>query len=154
MYGKDWNSLLCNGCYGYLLSVYNVKAGTDPHDVSADRLAELLLACVSHEAIRQAAERLRLAENRTSVLSPQALRFLATSDYVAGRLDAASDLEWSPAIIGLCKALEVELVRRLIDPLKDVVQGMAFPVISWTGTWAEWPGTVRDCRQRRRSWVR
>lgn len=32
-------------------------------------------------------------------------------------MDSAANLDWSPAIIGLCKAVETEVVARLIMPL-------------------------------------
>lgn len=28
VYGQDWNRRLCNGCYGRLLSIYEIKSGT------------------------------------------------------------------------------------------------------------------------------
>src|SRR5947208_1138611 len=41
----------------------------------------------------------------------------ATPRSPAGALSGEHD--WSPAIIGLCKAVEYETVRRLIDPLRS-----------------------------------
>lgn len=53
-------------------------------------------------------------------LSPEALRFIATAEYVASHLDSSPQLEWSPAVIGLCKAAEVEIVQCIARPLADV----------------------------------
>jgi hypothetical protein len=36
---------------------------------------------------------------------------------VAGQLQADPHLEWSPAVIGLCKAFEAEVVSRILRPL-------------------------------------
>src|SRR3954454_24092716 len=30
VYRQDWSRRLCNGCYGRLLSIYEIKAGTAP----------------------------------------------------------------------------------------------------------------------------
>jgi hypothetical protein len=45
------------------------------------------------------------------------LRFVATAEHVASQLDASPQLEWSPALIGLCKAVEAEIIRRILGPL-------------------------------------
>jgi hypothetical protein len=39
---------------------------------------------------------------------------------VAAQLQADPQLEWSPAIIGLCKAVEAEIVWRILRPLADL----------------------------------
>jgi hypothetical protein len=44
VYRRDWSRRLCNGCYGLLLSLYDLKAGTEPDDVRADKLAIALLS--------------------------------------------------------------------------------------------------------------
>jgi hypothetical protein len=46
-----------------------------------------------------------------------AIRFIASAEYVAKHLEANPHLEWSPAVIGLCKAVEIEVVRRILRPL-------------------------------------
>ena len=117
VYGKDWNRCLCNGCYGRLLSLYEIKAGTEADDPRADRIAEILLSLVGVDDLRQAETRLRANEERAKHLAPETVRYLATSEYVALHLQDGADLEWSPAIIGLCKAVELEIVRRILRPL-------------------------------------
>src|SRR6266446_10935663 len=54
VYGDDWSRRLCNGCYGRLLSIYEIKAGTAPDDERADALASVVLRHVSKFDIRQA----------------------------------------------------------------------------------------------------
>jgi hypothetical protein len=117
VYGQDWAKRLCNGCYGRLLSLYEIKAGTEADDTRADALAQALLALAAADDVRQAERVLRAADQRSERLSPEAMRFIATAEFVAAQLDAAPQLEWSPAVIGLCKALELELVGRVLRPL-------------------------------------
>lgn len=117
IYSGDWSRLLCNGCYGCLLSLYDVKAGTKPDDARADVLATALMALLDQAQQREAERLLRASEVRASSLTPEAFRFLSTAEYVASHLDAAPHLEWSPAVIGLCKAFEIELVARVLLPL-------------------------------------
>lgn len=117
IYGGDESKRLCNGCYGFLLKLYNVKAGTGPHDKRVEELVSLLHSRVSVYEQQQAERLLVASEARASRLSPEALRFLATSEYLAKQLLPELDLEWSPVIIGLCKAVEMEIVNCLIRPL-------------------------------------
>lgn len=116
-YSDDWSRCLCNGCYGLLLSIYRVKSGTDDDDVKVHKLAEHLLKIVSSDDERRSAQLLRASEARATRLSPQALRFLATAQHLSKALRVGPDLEWSPVVIGLCKAVEVEIVRTILDPL-------------------------------------
>ena len=58
-------------------------------------------------------------EKRAERLSPETVRFIATAEYVAGHLQSEPQLEWSPAVIGLCKAVESEIVNRILTPLMD-----------------------------------
>ena len=118
-YYSDWSKKLCNGCYGRLLSVFDVKAGTAPDDQKADELALALLSMVAIESQHQAEMLLRASEKRAEQLCPEAVKFIATAEYVAALLDDEPQLEWSPAVIGLCKAAEAEIVARILRPLAD-----------------------------------
>src|SRR5262249_6551473 len=40
-----------------------------------------------------------------------------TAEHVAGELQEDPQLEWSPAVIGLCKAVESEVIVRILRPL-------------------------------------
>jgi hypothetical protein len=117
VYAGDWSRKLCNGCYGRLLSLYEIKAGTATDDQRAEQLAEALLSLVTIDQLRQAERLFKTADNRTEALSPEAVRFIATAEHVAAHLNASAQLEWSPAVIGLCKAVEVEVVGRILRPL-------------------------------------
>jgi hypothetical protein len=122
--GEDWSHLLCNGCYGWLLSIYTVKAGTTSIDAKAEALAEHLLTLLPVEAARQAAELLAVQDQRLARLRPRSLRLLATAEYVARQLAHTTSLDWSAAVIGLCKAVEVELTARVLDPLRAACRGV------------------------------
>jgi hypothetical protein len=51
------------------------------------------------------------------------LCFVSTAEHVARQLSAEPHLEWSPAAIGLCKAVESEVVDRIVRPLADRAAG-------------------------------
>ncbi len=117
VYSGDWLRKLCNGCYGRLLSLYEIKAGTGADDQRADQLADALLSLVTVDQQRQAEHLFKASDNRANVLSPEALRFIVTAEHVAAQLELKAQLEWSPAVIGLCKAIEAEVVVRILRPL-------------------------------------
>lgn len=114
---KDWGHLLCNGCYGRLLSLHEIRRDADDIEGVADDVADELLALLSNEEVRRAEELLRAREARSATLDPKALRLLATAEYVAAHLANATGMDWSAAVIGMCKALEIEVVGRVVDPL-------------------------------------
>ena len=121
IYSEDWSRKLCNGCYGRLLSIFEIKAGTGPDDDRTDQLASLLSGLITVDQKREADRTLRLADKRSQALSAESRHFIATADYVAGQLESRGNLEWSPAVIGLCKAVEMEVVTRLVMPLRTMV---------------------------------
>lgn len=120
----DWNRKLCNSCYGRLLSVYEIKAGDAPDSDRTELLADVLLLIVGEDDRRQRESLLNASEERASLLCKESLRFVATAEHVAAGLEASPQLEWSPAVIGLCKAFEIELIRTLIDPLAVAVRNL------------------------------
>jgi hypothetical protein len=117
VYSGDWSRKLCNGCYGRLLSLYEIKAGTVAEEQRAEQLADVLLSLATIDQQREAERLFRAYDNRAESLCPEALRFIATSEHVAAQLEASAQLEWSPAVIGLCKAVEIEVVGRVLRPL-------------------------------------
>jgi len=110
VYDGDWNKLLCNGCYGRLLSIYTVKAGESPTEERVEALAAMLLSFAKGFVPS--------STGPARDLTPSGFQFLATSEYVASSLKENISLDWSPAVIGLCKAVEVELRSRILDPVK------------------------------------
>jgi hypothetical protein len=121
VYDDDWQRRLCNGCYGRLLSIYDVAQGTTPDDVRAETLGEQLLELVSLDDARGALRRQQYAAAAERHLSAPALRFLGTAEFVAEQLVGQESVEWSPAVIGLCKALEQEVTQRVLFPLRERV---------------------------------
>lgn len=125
-YNNEWDKRLCNGCYGHLLSIYDIKAGQSGIDEKVDKLLEVLIKLVDESKLREQSARINLKSNRTKFLSPTTMRFFATSECVAATLTKETNLDWSPAIIGLCKAFELELIERFINPLKDFCNEIPF----------------------------
>jgi hypothetical protein len=78
IYNGDWSKRLCNGCYGRLLSLYEIKGGTAPDDERAEQLAKVLLSMVSLQDERQAELLLKAAEKKAERLSAEAVRFIAS----------------------------------------------------------------------------
>lgn len=125
-YNSDWEKRLCNGCYGHLLSIYEIKAGGAEVDEKVDKLIDVLLKLVDINKLKEQTERINLQSNRTKFLTHPSIRFLATSECVANTLTIEANLDWSPAIIGICKAFELELIERFINPLKDFCKDITF----------------------------
>lgn len=119
IYASDWSRRLCNGCYGHLLSLYEIKTGTNAHNKRAEELAVALNAAVAKEDQRHAERVFRASEKRAEYLSPETVRFVATAEHVARQLQTVPHLEWSLPVIGLCKAVESEVVNRILVPLAN-----------------------------------
>jgi len=119
IYEGDWSRRLCNGCYGRLLSIYEVVAGTPSDAEAAAALTAILPNLVSQGEARSALRRREYAMAPEEHLGAPALQFLATGEFIAQQLVGARSFEWSPAVISLCKALEAEVVERLLVPLRN-----------------------------------
>ena len=132
VFREDWNRLLGNGCYGLLLSLHDIRAGSAGDSERADALAEQLLALASEAEQREAMELLRIRSDQVDQLTERSQRLLATSEYVASHLANATDLEWSSAVVCVCKAVEVELVERLIEPVALECRDADLKGTSWT----------------------
>jgi len=102
-----------------LLSIYNIKSGQIDIDEKVEQLSSLLLKLFDSNKIREQSNRLFVQQNKTKLLSSSSLKFYATSECVAETLAKEPNLDWSPAIIGLCKAFELEIIERFINPLKE-----------------------------------
>jgi hypothetical protein len=123
VFADDWSKRLCNGCYGRLLSIYDVKAGTKSDGERVDELAIVLLSAIDKDQQAQAERLLRASEKRAEYLSPEAVRFISTSEHVSRHLEQSPQLEWSPAVIGLCKSVELEVARLVLRPLAAQMSG-------------------------------
>ena len=124
IYQGSWSRRLCNGCYGRILSVYRIKAGDGTNSERSEALASALIESVAKEDQREAERLYRASEARAVHLAPETVRFIATAEHVAAGLQSKSELEWSPAVIGLCKAVELETVARILIPLAESSTGV------------------------------
>ena len=118
----------------------------------ADALAEKLLALVSVDEQRNAMELLRIRASGITELTEQSQRLLATSKFVASHLANATDLDWSAAIVCICKAVEVELIERLIEPLALECRDADLDDDIQTSTSGESPDSVPVALTSHRSW--
>jgi hypothetical protein len=123
VFRDDWSRLLCNACVGFLLSIHDVRSGDDETEDKARALADQLVELVAPDDAHRVEAILVLRERRAASLQPRALKSLASAEYVATHFKNATDLEWSLAVIGLCRAVEVELVARLVQPLAERCAG-------------------------------
>ena len=124
-YGGNWARRLCNGCYGCLLSLYEIKTANKTDYERAEALAAALVSAVTVDERRQVEHIYRTAEKRAQHLTAEAVRFIATAEHVARQLLSDPQLEWSPAVIGLCKAVEAEVLHRILIPLANRAAGHA-----------------------------
>ena len=113
------------------VSVYEVKAGTQPDDDKAAALGLLLLSLFNQERTREAERLFRLSEQRAQYLADSSLRFVATSEHLSKTLEVADDLDWSPATVGLCKAVEMEVNERIMRPLAASLIGQNLEPDVW-----------------------
>jgi len=68
-----------------------------------------------------AQSRLIASAPRHAELSETAQKMLASAYAVTSALQSATGLDWSVAVMGLCKAVEVESVHRIAEPLRLAV---------------------------------
>ncbi|MBX2905771.1 MAG: hypothetical protein KF744_07030 [Taibaiella sp.] len=116
---SDWNQMLCNGCYGRLLSIYEIKSGSRTFEEKSDELSQLLLKLADEHSVKQQSNKIAIKQNQAKFLSPSSMRFFATAEVVANTLTKETDLDWSPAVIGICKAFEFEIVEKFLDKLRE-----------------------------------
>jgi hypothetical protein len=120
---SDDERLLCNGCYGRLSALWDLKAGDLPDNERDEAILALLEAMVTPAQIEAAQARLAVLSRHRELSSP-AQMVLATAEAVTNSLRSATGLDWSAAVIGLCKAVEIEAVRRLMEPLREVTKDL------------------------------
>jgi hypothetical protein len=124
----NWDRLLCNGCYGFLLSVWEIKVGSLEEEPRDAALLDMLASAASADEVARAQSRLIASAPQHTQLSDDAQRMLATAHAVTAALRSATGLDWSVAIIGLCKAVEVEAVHRIAEPLRLAASGQDLSV--------------------------
>jgi hypothetical protein len=90
--------------------VEKIKSDQGSVEDTSDRLAEVILLYQPPAGV------VTVDFDLFALLAPLAKRFVVSAEAAAQSLKVSHD--WSPAIIGLCKAVELEAVGRLIEPLK------------------------------------
>src|SRR6266545_4368953 len=97
----DDGELLCNGCYGYLLSVWDVRVGQQEDAQRDEALTRLLGEAVSAAAIEHGRTLLLARDTRATALSSLAQTALATAEAIGAGMVTwkPTDLDWSAAII-------------------------------------------------------
>ncbi|MFF8768331.1 hypothetical protein ACF07Q_27775 [Nocardiopsis dassonvillei] len=120
----DWSRLLCNACYGRLLSLWEIKSGESTDEERHEGILSLLRGLSSEDQVERSRRALLERHGQSGFLSQAALTMLATSEAVASGLSLkATELDWSAAVIGLCKAVEIEAIRLVVEPLRRSVEG-------------------------------
>lgn len=124
--GDDRKGLLCNACYGHLLSVWEIRAGVQPDAERDNGLLRVLAAAVSAAQIEEGRALLLAREARAASLSAEAQTLLSTAEAVHAGLVPwqATELDWSVAALPLCKAVEVEIGRLIALPLRETTRGL------------------------------
>lgn len=119
----DWQRLLCNACYGHLLSLWEIKSGELTDSEKHDELFRALQESTTRDQVEKSRRHILSRQESGKFLSQTALTMIATSEAVASGLSfRATELDWSAAIIGLCKALEVESIRLIAEPLRNATE--------------------------------
>src|SRR5215471_10239368 len=62
----DWDRLLCNGCYGYLLSIWEIKAGVLEDESRDAALLQVLASVVPSDEVARAQSRLIASQPQAS----------------------------------------------------------------------------------------
>jgi hypothetical protein len=104
----------------YEALIARIKAADIPLDDRIERLADALLAVAPHE--KRPAREAWLGS-----LHPESRRFLDSSEQTAPLLRDLPTVDWSGVVIGYCKALEMEGVERLVNPLRDALSDVDLP---------------------------
>ena len=77
---------LCNGCYGLLLSLYEIKSGTNTDNERAEALAAFLFEMAASEDVAAPTNFFVHQKSAPERLSAEASRFIATAEFVASQL--------------------------------------------------------------------
>jgi len=111
--------IICNGCYGYLLSLAEIKTQDIEPWLKAEQIHNLTLKSVSAKAAAKAAEsQAQRRKQYWKFLSIKATRFIGTAEYLYQQMVNRDDLDFSPLIIELVKSFEYECVSGFVEPIK------------------------------------
>lgn len=119
--------IICNACYGYLLSLAEIKAQDIEPWLKADKIHDLTLKEVSAKVAAQAAE--KEAERRKQYwkfLSPNAIRFIGTAEHLYELMANRDDLDFSPLIVELVKSFEHECIIGFVESIRNRATNASF----------------------------
>ena len=120
--------IICNACYGCLLSLADIKAQDIEPWLKAEQIHNLTLKEVSAKEAAQAVEKEeRRRKQYWKFLSPEARLFIGTAEYLYERMADRSDLDFSPAIIELVKSFETECISGFVEPLRAKAEEASLP---------------------------
>lgn len=112
--------IICNACYGYLLSLAEIKAQNIEPWVKAEQIHNLTIKEASAKQATQATERQeQRLKQYWKFLSNEARSFIGTAEYLYERMTGRDDLDFSPLIIELVKSFEHQCVIGFLDPMKN-----------------------------------
>jgi len=98
--------------------VWEIKVGSLEDEARDAALLQMLASAAPADEVARAQARLIASAPHHTQLSNTAQRMLATAYAVTAVLRSATGLDWSVAIIGLCKAMEIEIIHRIAEPLR------------------------------------
>lgn len=112
--------IICNACYGLLLSLAEIKAQDIEPWLKAEQIHDLTLKEVSAKMAAEAAEKgTRRRKQYWKFLSPETKRFIGTAEYLYEQMADREDLDFSPLIIELVKSFEHECIIGFVKPMKN-----------------------------------
>jgi len=115
----EWDFKLCNGCYGRLISLYEIHRGQKSNEDKIEQINETIT-----DIQKQFSESLDILiknySNKNTHLDNLTNKYLATANLLYEKLPKREYIEWSPAILCLCKSVENELINKIISPLKKI----------------------------------
>ncbi|MGB8218726.1 MAG: hypothetical protein WCE94_15615 [Candidatus Methanoperedens sp.] len=113
--------IICNACYGYLLSLAEIKAQDIEPWQKADQIHDLTITQVSERVAASAVEKQEQKHKQYwKFTSREAKRFIGTAEFLYERMLDHDDLDFSGPIIELIKAFEHECVSRFVEPMRAV----------------------------------
>lgn len=119
IYRDDWSLKLCNGCYGRLISLYEIQNSSDPNEKKFLELDQIIKNIWS-QFNQKISEIEFLISKSNPKFEKSTIKFLATAEFLEKNMPEGEYLEWSPAIICLCKAVESELIHKFINPMREL----------------------------------
>ena len=112
--------IICNACYGRLQTLAEIKAKDIEPWLKANQIHDLNLKEVSAKSAAQAAEKeARRRKQYWKFLSPKAIQFIGTAEYLYEQMADKDDLDFSPPIIELVKSFEYECLFGFVEPMKN-----------------------------------